>query len=103
MQENHEQQLMRVLAEMVASGEIKTTLINGETHYYIEKNVQTAEAPLELQRLIDDEDTIKIFRDGDIGYPVRYAAPVNRADFIASASAFEGKRDELIRKFKALL
>ena len=101
MEETYEQQLDRVLNNMVARGEIKTIMINGEVHYYIEKNNHTA--PPELQKLIDTKDTIKIFKDGDVGFPQKYSAPTEKRAFIASTSGFEHKKDELIRRFKALL
>jgi hypothetical protein len=102
MSETHEQQVKRVLSKMVATGEVKTKMINGEVHYYIEKQADASPVS-ELQKLIDEGDVIKIFREGDVGFPVKYAHPTGISNFIESIDKFEGRKAELIRKFKALL
>jgi hypothetical protein len=105
MNEINENQLKRVLAEMVANGEIKTQEIDGVTHYSLSDDVDASASvpPPQLQQLIDDKEVIKIFRDGDEGFSLKYSSPVDLAGFKASISETESRREELIRKFKALL
>jgi hypothetical protein len=103
MSETQENQIKRVLAEMVASGEVKTTQVNGETHYYLAEDSLASTPTNELQELIDDQEVIKIFREGDIGFPAKYSPPADLKSYKASLSKFDTRRSELIRRFKALL
>lgn len=104
--ETEEQQLMRVLSEMVASGEVKTIIANGELHYYVDKppteDLQPSPLP-QLEALRHNEDVIKIFSEGDVIIGDRYAKPSNKRAHSAMLEAYNLKKEKLTRRFNALL
>jgi hypothetical protein len=101
--ETEEQQLMRVLSEMVDSGEVKTIIKNGELHYYVDKphNEDSQSKPhSQLEELMRNEDVIKIFREGDVIIGDRYA---NKYSHSSMLDAYNLKKEKLTRRFNALL
>jgi hypothetical protein len=104
--ETEEQQLMRVLSEMVDSGEVKTIMVHGELSYYIEKPHNEDSQPKphpQLEELIRNEDVIKIFREGDVIIGDRYAKPSSKHTHSSTLEAYNLKKEKLTRRFNALL
>lgn len=106
MKESIEQQLQRVLLEMVDSGDIKTSLINGEVHYYVEeKGEPSPEAislpdPLELKRCAE---VIKIFGEGDVVFSDSYTNQLAESSFDTTARKYHEKKIKLTKRFNTLL
>ena len=106
MEESIEQQLQRVLLEMVDSGDIKTAFINGEMRYYVEEKgepspkTSTLPDPLELKRCAE---VIKIFGEGDIAFSDSYTNKLAESSFDTTARKYHEKKIKLTKRFNALL